>query len=111
MKVKTALEPVVALLRKVPKKIDWKDIRAELKTTDFVQRVINFDKDDIPPKVKDFISKEYLENSAEFNVEAIHRASQAAGPLALWVKSIVEYSQIFHSIEPLRAELESLETE
>ena len=32
-------------------------------------------------------------------------ASKAAGPLALWVKSIILYSEIFHSIEPLRKEL------
>jgi dynein heavy chain 1 len=107
------MEPVVALLKKVPKKLDWADIKAELKTTDFVPRVIKFDKDDIPPKVKDFIQNGYLAESKRdiFNVDAIHRASQAAGPLALWVKSIVEYSQIFHSIEPLRAELAELEVD
>lgn len=41
----------------------------------------------------------------------IQKASKAAGPLALWVKSIVEYSEIFHSITPLRNELISLEEE
>jgi len=37
------------------------------------------------------------------------KASKAAGPLAMWVKSIVEYSEIFHSIEPLRKELVDLQ--
>jgi len=44
-------------------------------------------------------------------VAKIQKASKAAGPLALWVKSIVEYSEIFHSITPLRNELISLEEE
>jgi hypothetical protein len=67
--------------------------------------IINFDKNDIPPAVKAFITKEYLSDVQNFDPEKIMRASKAAGPLALWVKSIVEYSSIFHSITPLRNEL------
>jgi len=39
------------------------------------------------------------------------RASKAAGPLAIWVKSIVEYADIFLKIEPLRLEVAGLEVE
>jgi predicted nuclease with TOPRIM domain len=38
-------------------------------------------------------------------------ASKMAGPLALWVKSIVAYADIFLKIEPLRNELFALEEE
>jgi dynein heavy chain 1 len=38
-------------------------------------------------------------------------ASKMAGPLALWVKSIVAYADIFLKIEPLRNELNALEEE
>lgn len=44
-----------------------------------------------------------------FDIEAINRASRAAGPLATWVKSIVEYAEIFLKIEPLRNEVKELE--
>lgn len=39
------------------------------------------------------------------------RASKAAGPLAIWVKSIVEYADIYLKIEPLRNEVAGLEQE
>jgi len=42
-------------------------------------------------------------------VDAINKASKAAGPLATWVKSIVEYADIFLKIEPLRNEVKELE--
>jgi len=39
------------------------------------------------------------------------RASQAAGPLAKWVSSLLEYAEIFDSITPLREELDALQQE
>jgi peptidoglycan hydrolase CwlO-like protein len=53
----------------------------------------------------------YLHDDKSFDPAKIMNASKAAGPLALWVKSIVEYSSIFHSITPLRNELVNLEAE
>jgi dynein heavy chain 1 len=44
-------------------------------------------------------------------VEKIFKASRAAGPLALWVQSIVEYADIFERIQPLRNEVEELTQE
>ena len=39
------------------------------------------------------------------------KASKAAGPLAVWLEALITYSEIFHSIAPLRAELNELEQE
>jgi len=44
-----------------------------------------------------------------FDTAAIMKASKAAGPLAIWVKSIVQYADIFLKIEPLRNEVKELE--
>lgn len=110
-KVRVALEPVVALLSKTPKKPEWGDVKIYIKRDDFISSIMNFNKDDIPNKVKDFITKSYIEDTANFNVEAIYKASKAAGPLAKWVSSIVRYSTVFHSIEPLRKELTLLNEE
>lgn len=44
-------------------------------------------------------------------MEKIFKASKAAGPLALWVQSLVEYADIFERIQPLRNEVEKLEKE
>jgi len=52
-----------------------------------------------------------LADPSKFDIDKINRASKAAGPLAVWVKSIVEYADIFLKIEPLRNEVCSLEKE
>ena len=104
-KVRLAMEPVVALLSKTPKKPEWNDVKVFIKRDDFISSIMNFNKDDIPNNVKNFITKNYIDDTANFNVEAINKASKACGPLAKWVSSIVRYSTVFHSIEPLRKEL------
>jgi dynein heavy chain 1 len=109
--VRVSLEPVIALITKSATKPDWKDVKGWLRKDDFIRSIMNFDKNDIPPNVKMFINKNYLHDTANFDTTKIMKASKAAGPLALWVKSIVEYSEIFHSIEPLRNELAELEAE
>jgi dynein heavy chain 1 len=100
----------MALVKKVPAKIDWAEVKTALRQDDFIKNLLNFDKNDIPPAVKKFVNENYLKD-VKFDAAKIQKASAAAGPLALWVKSIVEYSEIFHSIEPLRAELAQLEDE
>ena len=70
---------------------------------------MSFDKNDITPEVKKFVMTKYLKDAVKFDPVKINKASKAAGPLAMWVKSIVEYSEIFHSIAPLRKELKTLE--
>jgi dynein heavy chain 1 len=69
---------------------------------------MNFNKDDIPTNVKTYIMNNYLKDEKTFDAEKIMKASRAAGPLALWVKSIITYSDIYHSITPLREELAQL---
>jgi hypothetical protein len=69
---------------------------------------MKFDKDSISPAVKTFVNNNYLKKPDVFDVEKIRKASSAAGPLAEWVNSIVNYSEIFLSITPLRNELKGL---
>ena len=49
--------------------------------------------------------------SGTYDIAGFYKASQAAGPLADWMKSIIEYADIFERIAPLRAEIDSLEQE
>lgn len=109
--VKIGLEPVVALLNQKNATPDWKEIKGKLGEADFINQIMNFDKDSIKPHVKEFLNKNYLKDAEKFNTDRIMKASKATGPLALWVSSIVKYSEIFHSITPLRNELKGLEEE
>ena len=72
---------------------------------------MNFDKNKIKTATREFINNNYLKNADDFNIDKIYRASKAAGPLALWVKSIIEYSAIFDNIQPLRDEVAQLEAD
>ena len=109
--VRLALEPVIALITGKAAKPEWKDVKQWLRKDDFIRSVTRFDKNDISSSVKAFITDTYLKGEGALDVTKIMNASKAAGPLALWVKSIVEYSSIFHSIAPLREELRQLEAE
>jgi len=102
------LEPVICLIKNKASKPDWKDVQAEVKKDTFKQTVLEFNKDNIKSATKEFIQKTYLQDPT-FDVEAIFKASRAAGPLATWVKSIIEYADIFLKIEPLRNEVKELE--
>lgn len=81
-----------------PVKVDWTEIRQWLRKDNFISLVMNFDKDMIKPKVKKFIKTNYLDKTEEFVIEKIFKASKAAGPLAMWVQSLVEYADIFERI-------------
>lgn len=72
---------------------------------------MSFDKNSIQPNIKKFIKANYLDKKDEFVIEKIFNASKAAGPLALWVQSLVEYAEIFDKITPLRNEVDELERE
>jgi dynein heavy chain 1 len=104
--VKLALEPVVALISMTPKKPEWAEIKQWLRKDNFIHQVMHFDKDTITSQVKKFIQTNYLNKKEEFVIEKIFKASRAAGPLALWVQSIIEYADIFEKIEPLRKEVQ-----
>ena len=107
--VRLALEPVVALITGTAKKPEWNEIRERLRQQNFINLVMQFDKNNIKNSTKEFIKKNYLDKKDEFVVEKIFKASQAAGPLAMWVQSLIEYSEIFDKITPLRNELFDLE--
>jgi len=87
-------------------KPEWPEIKAELKKETFKNTVLNFDKDKIGKKCSAFISNTYLKNEGAYNIDVFFKASQAAGPLAMWCKSIIQYSEIFEKIEPLRNEVQ-----
>ena len=83
-------------------KPDWNTIKNELKKETFKNTVLEFNKDAISNKVKAFIFNTYLKNEADYDIDRFYQASKAAGPLAKWLKSILEYADIFEKISPLR---------
>ena len=108
-KVRYAVEATCILVYAFSSKPDWKECRKLITQTDFISTVMKYDKDSVTDKTKKFIINNYIGKTDVWNLDAINRASKAAGPLAKWVQSLIEYADIFLKIEPLREELSTLQ--
>ena len=103
--VKLAMEPVIALLENKDKIVEWADIKAIVRQDNFKNRVLDFQKEDIKPKCKNFIVKNYLQDETTYDIDKFYKASKAAGPLAKWLKSIIEFAEIYEQIAPMREQV------
>lgn len=83
-KVKMAIESVVVLLENMNTKPEWKACTKFLAGGDFIKQVLNFDKDKISKRTKEFIKTNYLEQK-DWETSSIYSASKVAGPIAEWV--------------------------
>ncbi|KAJ9467285.1 Cytoplasmic dynein 2 heavy chain 1 [Diplonema papillatum] len=74
------------------------------------ERIINLDARDIRPEIRENVSKLMSQKPLSFKHETIVHASQAAAPLAAWVRAQIEYSTVLEKVRPLEGELnESVE--
>lgn len=92
---------------KIPKDRSWKACKVMMgKVDDFINNLINYDKDNIPPEnIKEV--KIYLDDP-EFDGDKIKSRSLAAAGLAKWVIGIVSYNEVYLAVEPkIRAVKES----
>ncbi|KAI3378322.1 hypothetical protein SNEBB_011029, partial [Seison nebaliae] len=103
--VKMTLESVCLIIGE--ETTDWKMIRGILKRDNFISAILNFDTDTINKQMVDKFTKLYLSNP-NYIFEKVNRASSACGPLVLWARAQIEYSQMLNKVEPLRKELNDL---
>jgi len=71
---------------------------------DFIKQIGDLKADDIPENVKTHVLNEYL-NTPQYDIEAIFRASKAAGALGSWAKSQLSYADILTKVNPMRNEI------
>lgn len=92
---------------KIPKERSWKQCKLMMnKVDDFLNHLINFDKDNILPEVIKEIN--IYKEDPEFDGEKIKARSFAAAGLAKWVVGIVGYNEVYLLVEPkIRAVRES----
>ncbi|KAG2123592.1 dynein heavy chain and region D6 of dynein motor-domain-containing protein [Suillus clintonianus] len=107
--VKLAMESVCTLLGH---KIDsWRTVQGIIRRDDFIQRIVNFDTTSQMTKpLRELMKKDFLSRPS-FNFETVQRASKACGPLVKWVLAQVRFSEILDKVEPLRNEVQSLESQ
>lgn len=107
--VKLAMESVCTLLGHRVE--GWKSVQSIIRRDDFIASIVHFDSESqMTPELRDIMEREYM-NKANYQYEAVNRASKACGPLVQWVQAQVIYSEILDKVGPLRAEVEDLERE
>lgn len=102
--VKFTMEAVCILF---DRPADWGEAKKLLSQMDFMDRLKDFDKDNISPKVMKKLQKYYAD--PRFTPEEVKKISAAAMSLCLWVRAMVSYDRVAKSIEPKKAALKEAE--
>jgi dynein heavy chain, axonemal len=87
----------------------WESAKKMLMENDFLDRLRNYDKDHIDPKIIARIEP-YLSNP-EFEPEKVLQASKAAHGLCCWVRAIDAYDKVIKVVEPKKLKLAEAEQE
>ena len=133
--VKRTLEAVQILLGLLPLQASysWDDVRKAMRKSDFIATVVGFSPSDIDDSNAKMVNDRYLKPSDAYldkvnakerddkgddakeivalDYDIVQRSSQAAGPLVLWAASQLSYCEIERKVEPLKQEVEKLESE
>uniref|UniRef100_A0A8D0L4V2 Dynein axonemal heavy chain 11 n=1 Tax=Sphenodon punctatus TaxID=8508 RepID=A0A8D0L4V2_SPHPU len=90
---------------KVPKDRSWKAAKLFMgKVDDFLQALINYDKEHIPENCLKVVKEHYLKDP-EFNPNLVRTKSFAAAGLCAWVINIVKFYEVYCDVEPKRQAL------
>lgn len=86
----------------------WTSSKKLLNDIKFLEQLINFDKDNIPPKIMKTINEKYLTNP-EFDPEKVKNASIAAQGLCKWVIAMSSYDVVAKEVGPKKVALAEAE--
>ena len=98
--VMKVMECVCILLGSKP---DWDSAKKVLGDSNLLERLENFDKDNIPPRVVREISRYYEE--PDFVPEVVEKVSLACRSLCLWCRAMKVYNDMAQVVEPKRMAL------
>ncbi|XP_048056692.1 dynein axonemal heavy chain 11 isoform X1 [Megalobrama amblycephala] len=93
--VSAAVLVLLAPAGRIPKDRSWKASKVVMsKVDDFLQALVNFDKEHIPEATVRVIKDEYL-SDPEFNPEFVRLKSSAAAGLCAWVINIIRFHETY----------------
>ena len=87
---------------------DWNAAKNLMGDAQFIQKLIDFDKDNIPEQVMKRVRR-YIDNP-KFIPDEVAKVSRLSSSLCMWVRAIDLYAKIFKSIEPKRIRLLQVST-
>uniref|UniRef100_A0A8D0L2M4 Dynein axonemal heavy chain 11 n=1 Tax=Sphenodon punctatus TaxID=8508 RepID=A0A8D0L2M4_SPHPU len=90
---------------KIPKDRSWKSAKMYMsKVDDFLQNLINFDKEHISEATVKAVKEDYL-SDPEFNPDFIRTKSSAAAGLCAWVINIIKFHEVYCEVDLKRQSL------
>ncbi|KAH0513436.1 Dynein heavy chain 11, axonemal [Microtus ochrogaster] len=103
--VTAAVMVLMAPRGRVPRDRSWKAAKIFMgKVDDFLQALINYDKEHIPENCLKVVNEQYLKDP-EFNPNLIRTKSFAAAGLCAWVINIIKFYEVYCHVEPKRQAL------
>jgi len=98
--VQTTMEAVCALLGM---KTDWDTAKRVLGQSDFMDLLLNYDKDNMDPKRVKVLTK--YTAMPDFTPETVGKVSKAAKGLCMWCRAMEVYNRVAKEVEPKKAKL------
>eukprot|EP01135_Chromosphaera_perkinsii_P005558 Nk52_evm107s352 gene=Nk52_evmTU107s352 len=98
--VEKVLEAVMILRKSEP---TWAEAKRHLGEPNFIQQLVNYDKDNMTDKILSKIGKYCA--LPDFQPDIIGRVSLAAKSLCLWVRAMETYGNVYRVVAPKRAKL------
>ncbi|KAJ3347863.1 Dynein heavy chain 6, axonemal, partial [Kappamyces sp. JEL0680] len=95
------MEAICILFKTKP---DWDSSKKLLGDPQFMKKMQEYDKDNIPEAITKKLKK-YVEMPA-FNPDAVERVSKACKSMCMWVLAMELYSRVFKEVAPKRKRLE-----
>ena len=80
---------------------DWATAKQVLSDNNFLKRLMEYDKENIPETVLRKIKK-YIDDP-KFVPEVVEKVSKACKSMCLWVRAIDLFARVFKEVEPKRA--------
>ena len=94
--------------KKIPKKMEWDEIKKLLNKEDFLSIIKNVNGEDLPESLVNFVQNEMTNPDNKWDLEVIKRAGQSVGIMAGWVEAMMAYSTIVNNVQPLTDEINEL---
>ncbi len=93
-----------------PKKIEWKDCRQVMSSGNFLDKLKNFNRNDIPKKVVDALEA-FKASTPEFALDVVKNQSESALSLAKWAYAIMNYAKVAKDVEPKKKMVDLMDAE
>ncbi|XP_072373357.1 dynein axonemal heavy chain 6 [Scyliorhinus torazame] len=104
--VMTVMEAICILLSA---KTDWASAKQVLGDSNFLKKLMDYDKDNIRPQILQRLQK-YI-NNPDFVPEKVEKVSKACKSMCMWVRAMDLYSRVSKEVEPKRMKLSGAQAE